>query len=656
MRRREEAEKRRSGNFAFRFTAGLLRANTSLRFLLSFSPLLLVFFAACSELEKPKTEPFYAETAPPPKKEFRWSNGKIPKTFDPAKAAAPPETDIVRAVYEGLTEIDSKNLQPIPAVASDWKASDDLKTWTFNLRKNVKWSNGETVTANDFVRSWKRLAEMKNATAHRELTRNIAGFQLKETAAPPILGTVNIDILPKLPSSDNILLPLPTVSPTPNSANSNSNSAVVLQKSPESNANIAANDSPVEEKQKTIPFGVAAVDDYTLKVSLLKPDKDFPALVAHPIFRPVYADGKEFETDKLNAGIVTNGAFRITSVGQDGITLDRSENYWNRETVELERVKLIPSENAEKALDSYRKGDVDAVTNANFEPLALKLLATYEDFRPTAHAAINFYEFNREKKPFDDKRVREALAIAIERERITQDEMDGASKSAMKFLPFDDKTEPLVQNTEKAKMLLAESGFPDGADFPAIKLLINRNNVQQKIARVVAKMWKKHLNIETEITAKDAGEIEAAWKSGEFDLLRRGVVLPTADETAGMSAIFAPKEEPSNEDKTEPTDKNLPPGGNSNVDIFVSPGETPKTIAESILPTDEDAKTIIEDVTISTEEEAMQEIPAIPLYFSTSYSLVKPYIQGFDINVLDAPLLKNVKIDNNWQPKTPSKK
>ena len=133
--------------------------------LFSASPLLLlvlfsVFMSSCSELEKPKTEPFYAQTAPPEKKEFRWSNGRMPKSFDPALAGAPPETDIVRAVFEGLADTDPKTLEAVPSVAEKWAASEDFKTWTFNLRKDAKWSNGERVTAADFVRSWKRLAEM----------------------------------------------------------------------------------------------------------------------------------------------------------------------------------------------------------------------------------------------------------------------------------------------------------------------------------------------------------------------------------------------------------------------------------------------------------------------------------------------------------------
>lgn len=599
-----------------------------------------LFFFACSQLEKPKPEPFYAETAPPQRKEFRWSNGKMPKSFDPALASAPPEADVIRAVYEGLTDTDSKTLAAVPAIAIDWKASDDYKTWTFNLRKNARWSNGERVTAKNFVRSWKRLAEMGERVTHRELLQNIVGINAPGVKSPLTTEETEESIVSSQPLSQNSQNELSL-----NQSNSNSAMVPAEPKTAESN-------KQTEAKTET-KFGVEATDNFTLVVALVKPDKDFPVLVAHPIFRPVYADGKEFETNKLNAAIVTNGAFRITSVGQDGITLDRAENYWNREAVELERVRFVPTENAEKALAAYRAGEIDAVTNADFEPLALKLLTPYEDFRRTTHSAINFYEFNRRKPPFDDRRVREALAISIERERITEDEMDGASLPALSFLPFEKVGEKqLVQDAPKAKTLLAESGFPNGANFPKVKLLVNRNNVQQRIAKAVAKMWKRNLNIETEIVVKESAEFETARMSDDYDLIRRGVVLATGDEMANMLAIFAAPTKPAIEITAQSSQPGVPPNENLNAHSPVSTPEPPKTENE-MPPADESLiSEMTEDEAITTEEQAIGDLPAIPLYFPTSYSLVKSYVQGFEVNILDAPSLKDVRIDNNWQPKT----
>jgi oligopeptide transport system substrate-binding protein len=613
--RRGEEEKRRRGE-----KKPIHRASPLLLF--SFFPLLFlaIFLAACSELKTPEAEPFYSETAPPQKKEFRWSNGKMPKSFDPAVASAPPETDVVRAIFEGLTDTNPKTLEAVPAVAVDWKSSDDAKTWTFHLRRDAKWSNGERLTANDFVRSWTRLAEMGETVSHYRLLKNIVGIELfKKEVSRPENNEPNI--FPKPVTEPNFKFlerqnePLEPQGLVPGPAEEN--------------------DEAPELNKPAPKLGVEAVDNFTLKVSLVNADKNFPALVAHPMFRPIFGDGKDLETGKLNAAIVTSGAFRITSVGSDGITLDRSENFWNKDKIELERVKFMPAENAEKALEAYRKGDVDAVTNNDFEPLALKLLAPYNDFRRTTHSALNFYEFNQNKKPFDDRRVREALAIAIDRERLTEGETEGATRPALGFSPFEKEGETkLVQNAEEAKKLLADAGFAEGENFPTVKLVVNRNDLQQRIARGVAKMWKQNLNINTEIHVKDSIEFEAMRAAGDFDLIRRGAVFPTADETANMLAIFAHEAPPA-----PPVERSE----NGEAD-----GETGKT--ENSGSKENPAETI-ENAAILTGEDAIAELPAIPLYFPTSYSLVKPYVQGFETNVLDAPSLKDIKIDNNWQPK-----
>ena len=611
---------------------------------------LALISSACSQLEKPTPEPFYAETAPPQKKEFRWSNGKTPKSFDPALASAPPESDVVRAAYEGLTDTDSKTLRVVPAAALEWKSSDDYKTWTFNLRKDARWSNGEPVTAKDFARSWKRLAMMGEKISSRGLLQNIVGFSSTPAESLPLIEAEEPTVFSEQSASRE---------EPPAADQTNSNSAVAAVP-PVSAAPVGAatppDQKPVGEKPIAPKFGVEAVDNFTLKVSLLNPDKDFPALVAHPMFRPIFGDGKLYESAKLNSDIVTNGAFRIASVGQDGITLERAENYWNKAAVELERVRFVPSENAEKALAAYRAGEVDAVTNADFEPLALKLLTPYEDFRRTTYSALNFYEFNRRKPPFDDRRVREALAITVERERLTEDEMDGASLPALSFLPSEKANKrQLVQDAQRAKKLLAESGFPGGENFPIVKLLVNRNNMQQRIARSVAKMWKRHLNVETEIVVKDSAELAAAWATDEYALLRRGAVLTTGDETANILAIFPAPAKSTVESVVKNSEQIVRPDENSSLDSPVLIPEAPETESETqataAAAADEKLMKATSETfeTILTEEQALDELPAIPLYFPTSYSLVKPYIQGFDINILDAPSLKDVRIDNDWQ-------
>lgn len=590
-----------------------------------------LFMTGCTELEKPQTSTYYAETAPPAKQEFRWSNGRMPKTFDPATASAPPETDIVRAIFDGLTELDARTLEATPAIAEKWSATPDNKVWTFTLRKNAKWSNGKPVTAQEFVASWKRVAEMGASAPRGDLLKNIAGLPVK--APEPVAATT---------SEPNIFLNQLRPPPPPATPNSNTATAQTAPKpSPEAAATPKDGTKPAVPEVK---FGVEAKDDLTLVVTLIKPDPHFPRLAASPVFRPIY-DGSQFEAGKLRADIVTNGAFRISSTGADGVTMDRAEHYWNRAAVHLERVRFVPKDTAEQALAAYKAGELDAVTNANFEPLALKLLAPYGDFRQTKHGALNFYEFNTERPPFNDRRVREALAISIERERLTEGDMEGASRPALSFLPFEAADEPkLVQNVEKAKELLSEAGFTDGENFPVIRLLVNRNDTQQRIAKSVARMWKQNLNLETEISVKDTAEFETSRGAGDYDIVRRGVVLPTSDETANMLAIF-PQKQP------DPAEEKLILPGK---EVFAipqmadnAPPAEPATPGENPIPADGGKPPILND------EDAMRDLAAIPLYFPLSYSLVKSYVQGFETNSLDAPSLKDVRINMNWQPEKP---
>jgi ABC-type oligopeptide transport system substrate-binding subunit len=498
---------------------------------------------------------------------------------------------------------------------------------------------------------------MKDKVLHRDLLQNIAGMPFEtEKVKPPVAPDAASKSFLNQLSSQKLAAPL---------IRTNSDSTVISPK-----IEAKKSDTPektdktetAESKPKTaadqkneIKFGVEAANDYVLKVSLVEPDEDFPSLVAHPVFRPVFGDGKDLESDKLNAGITTNGAFRIVSVGQDGVTLDRAENYWNAGEVQIERVRFVPTENAEKALEAYRAGEIDAMTNADFSPLALKLLTPYEDFRQTTHGALNFYEFNRRKPAFADRRVREALAISIERERLTEGDLEGASEPAFGFSPFQEAgAAHIVQDAEKAKKLLADAGFPNGENFPAVKLVVNRNDLQQRVARSVAKMWKQNLNVETEIVVRDADEIEAARESGDYDLIRRGVVLPTNDSAINMMTIFEPQKKlvepvedsgestPQPDNKAENKSESSPENADSEIRAVIQPPERQAAIE---VFKDENGALIL------SETDAITELSAIPLYFPTSYSLVKPYILGFETNALDAPLLREVRIDNAWQPK-----
>jgi oligopeptide transport system substrate-binding protein len=541
---------------------------------------------------------YYGRVIVPRQQEFRWSDGGLPQVFDPAFAAAPPDTDAVRALFEGLTDYDPRTLEPTPGVAERWESSDEGRVWTFYLRDNARWSTGEPVTAGDFVRSWERTLRLGDLAPHTELLNNIVGARGYVGAARN-----------------------------------------AVQTSAAAGSSESAKDAVARSGDER-PFGAQEINAHVLRVRLQRPNVNFPALVAHPVFRPVKVTGQDGDRKIGAPHLISNGAFLLAKSGNDKVLLLRADSYWGKADVDLERVEFVKTSDAETALAAYHAGSIDAVTNAPFEPLALKLMAPYADYRRNTFAALTYYGFNTAREPFSDVRVREALAIAIDRERISEDEMGGATEPATTFLPVvkaRSVAEPVVAKSatlnrdhERAKQLLAEAGYPDGKNFPVIRLLINRNEQQRQVAEAVAGMWRSILKIETEIVAKAWDEYEAAIRTGDYDLVRRGAVMQSADETSNIRMLFASEEKTAAVESVTPATPLASQTGKGTAGSSVGLDKTPPA-------------------PIETEAEALRRLPAIPIYFASSYALVKPYVRGFESNMLDAPSLKNVKIDTAWQ-------
>jgi len=465
--------------------------------------------------------------------------------------------------------------------------------------------------AGDFVRSWQRLYDLGGKAAHRNLLQNFAVTSGKAGRVPE---SEPEDFVGPVPTERDATVQQPDAPPTAEPAPSG-------KKEPEK-----------------ILLAVSATDARTLVVKLQRPDKDFPKLVAHPVFMPVFGNGAGFESQKPSTKIIGNGAFRAAEMSASGISLERSKTYWDSENVKIEKLQFVPLTESDEALEAYRTGKIDVLTNTEISPLAQKVFSTAADFRKNTFAALNFYEINFRKAPFNDRRVREALAVSIERERLAGTENESATTPALSFLPFAFGTQKrLVQDKDRARDLLEQAGFPGGRGFPTIKLTVNRNETQIRVARAVAKMWKDNLSIETELVVKENAEIAAIRETEDFDVLRRGVVLPVPDEMICMAAINGTDPFPAS---NEELDRRFGSTANANTNISNANTSTEPQAAVNV------------SVPLFTEAEALYQLHSIPLYFPTSFALVKPYVSGFEMNTLDAPNLTETEIDTGWQPQS----
>lgn len=565
-------------------------------------------------------ETFYGRVVVPRAQEFRWSDGGLPRVFDPARAAAPPDTDAVRALYEGLTDYDPRTLVAVPADAARWEASKDNSVWTFYLRDDARWSNGESVTAEDYARSWRRTLRLGEAAPHAGLLENLVEKREHEVALPAQARATNGD-------DEGVTAATP----------------------------VPRGDEP--ERIAETKLAVEVVGERVLRVTLRRPDPNLPALLAHAVFRPVHASTVEAEAENIAPAIrlpatekfstpralVTNGAFRLGEANDERVVLERQPAYWDAARVALERVRFVGARDAESSLNAYGAGEADAVTNANIEPAGLKLLASYQDFRRNTFGALTYYDFNSTRPPFDDLRVRRALALAIDRRRLAEDTLGGATVPAEKFLPQieskekSESKESLAYDPNQARRLLAEAGYPGGYGFPRVRLLVNRNDQHRQVAEAIKEMWRGVLGVETDIELKGWDEYETRLRAGEYDVAKRSTLMQTTDEQANMIAMFAP-------------DRFAFGAGVATADQSGATGEGSEGSAPTELPGDAVKSKRATAPEVLMESQALKNVPSIPIYFASSFALVKPYVQGFDANLLDAYSLKQVRIDTGWQP------
>ncbi|PSW44984.1 ABC transporter substrate-binding protein [Photobacterium leiognathi] len=410
-----------------------------------------------------------ADTKLADKQELVRGNGTEPESLDPQKVSGVPESNVIRDLLEGLVNQDSKgNL--VPGAAKSWE-TEDYKTWTFHIRDDAKWSNGDPVTAEDFVYTWRRLADPKTASPY-------ASYIQMTTMA-------------------------------------NAEDIIAGKKAPET-------------------LGVEAVDSKTLKVTLDKPVSYFASMLVHTSMKPVNQKVVEKFGDEWTkvGNYVSNGAFKLdTWVVNERIVLARNENYWDNKNTVINQVTFLPIENQVAAMNRFLAGELDMtyeMPNEHFKRLQKEYP---QDVKVTPYLCSYYYEFNMTRKPFDDANVRKALSYAIDRDVLAKFIVGKGETPAYNFTPLAtnglDVEMPEYskldqkQRLAKAKELLKAAGYDQNNPLK-FNLLYNTSENHKKIAVAISSMWKKGLGVTAVLENQEWKSYLDAKRQGNFDISRAG--------------------------------------------------------------------------------------------------------------------------------------
>jgi len=483
---------------------------------------------------------FFGSTTPPRENVLRYVSGSEPETLDPQIPNGQNEARICMALFDGLAEYDPKSSQPIPALAERWEVNKDWSEVTFFLRHDGRFSNGDPITARDFAYSIRRgltpsvgsrsasLAyPIKYAQAFNEgsvfvydprtqtfLLEKDFAEEGSATPAPPPLSSQPVDsVVAEYPPTSETKVPY---GDTAFHRRMHTPVRLVLP-GPDKPRQAAINANPklkavIEGKQfvpvKADDVGIEAVDDYTLRISLMVPAPYFISMMPHQFFRVIHQRtveqfGKSW-TDPTH--IVTSGAFTLQEwKAYDRIVVVRDPHNWDAANVELDRIVFYLIENNQTIMNLYKAGELDATYNHTAPSPWLNVLRASKDFMDAPEAAIDYYNFNTTKGPTKDLRVRKALNMAIDKQALADWRQVKPLYGIIPTGIFPGYPEPKadVFDREKARQLLAEAGYADASgnfdpkklEASEIELLSNSDGANLIFAEFIQAQWKQNLGV-----------------------------------------------------------------------------------------------------------------------------------------------------------------
>ncbi len=498
---------------------------------------------------------------------LRKGNGAEPETLDPHRAEGVPAANILRDLYEGLT-IEAPNGEVIPGAAESWTVSADSRVYTFRLRAAARWSNGDPVTAEDFV------------------------YGLRRSADPATLSEYSA-----------ILYPIENAE------------AVTRGELPPA------------------ALGVRAIDARTLEIRLHSPTPYLLGLLNHASTYPVHRPSVEQHGDRFaRAGnLVGNGAYRLAEWQvQSHIRLVRNAYYWDDADTVIDEVWYYPLENKDAELKRYRAGELDWTEDLPSRQIAWVKQNLPDELVIAPYLGSYVYGFNVTRPPFKDNlALRKALALAIDREVLT-DKISAAGE-----IPSYSWVPPVTGYTgqqpewagwtqaereAEAQRLYAEAGYSAAAPLRT-QLLYNTDDNHKRLAAAIAAMWKSVLGVETELLNQEWKVFLQTRRRKETTEVFRYGWIGDYDDAFSFTEL-------------------LRSAYGLNDMGYASPQYDALVEQASREGDPVRRRALLEEA----ERVLLADMPILPIYFYVSSRVVKPWVGGFQPNIMDHHYTKNFYI------------
>ena len=501
--------------------------------------------------------------------------GEDPETMDPTLNNSSGAGTMILNAFEGLMVLD-ENDQPVEGTAESMEVSEDGLVYTFKIREDAKWSDGEAVTADNFKYSWLRALN-------------------KETAAEYAYQLFYIK-----------------------------------------NAEKFYNGEATAEE-----VGINVIDEKTLEVTLETPTAYFPQLLAFTTYVPlrediVSANPEGWATNPET--YVSNGPFKLVRWDmKDQLVFEKNDNYWDADNVKLEKItyKLVTDETT--AYSELKAGNFDVVNSVptnEIEPGKNDGLVKIFPKLGTYFFAINVGKQDsmseNVKNALSNKLVRQALALAIDRQEIIDNVGKADQVAAYSFVPLGITTSDgnefsskeyydpsdMDGNIEKAKELLKEAGYENGEGLPTIELMYNTEGAHKDVCQIVQENLAK-IGVNVELTNQEWAVFLSTRQNGEYQIARHGWIGDYSDPMTFLDMWVT---------------------GGGNNDCGFSNSEYDSLIAEAKVETDTKKR---EELLRQAEDILMDEMPVIPVYFYTTVMAWNDDVEGVLVTALGKVYFKN---------------